>query len=283
MSSNASFSTTSSGSSGFLDSNNLVAKFGFILVVIFAFIVLLRLGISLITYLFKPDESPHLFDGMIDATQQKIYYQDASDNSSATVIYRSVNMADGIEFTWSVWILCTNYEYLFNKYKTVFYKGNSNPGANGLNFPNNAPGVYLAPNKNDLVVVMNTFNEIEEKVVIPDIPINIWFNVIIRVENTTMDVYINGTITRSLSLRGVPKQNYGNVYVASHGGFQGNISNLWYWNYALGTAEIQRIAKNGPNTRSVDASADPDVRYNYLSLRWFFQGTGTGYNPYNIE
>jgi spermidine/putrescine transport system permease protein len=36
-----------------------------------------------------------------------------------------------------------------------------------------------------------------------------------------------------------------------NGGFNGYISNLWYYNYALGTAAIQRIAANGPNTKMI--------------------------------
>lgn len=278
MSSNGSFSTTS-GNNNFADSNSLVSKFAFILLVLFAFVVLLKMGIAMLAYLFKPNGSPHLFDGMIDATQQKIYYQDPSNNGTTTTIYRSDNQTMGIEFTWSVWILVTNLEYRHNKYRSVFYKGNNKMTPTGLNYPNNAPGVYIAPDTNALVVMMNTFNDINEEVVIPDIPINIWFNVIIRCENTKLDVYINGTVTRSVQLHGVPKQNYGDVYVASNGGFQGNISNLWYWNYALGTAEIQRIANNGPNTTSLDKSGSQNNYWNYLSLRWYFAGAGDGYNP----
>jgi hypothetical protein len=54
---------------------------------------------------------------------------------------------------------------------------------------------------------MNTFNVINEEITIPDVPLNKWVNVIIRCQNTTLDVYINGTITRSVELTGVPKQN----------------------------------------------------------------------------
>jgi hypothetical protein len=281
MSNSGSFSTTgTSGSKDFSESNSLVSIFAFILLVLFAFVVLLRAGITMLIYLFKPNESPHLFDGMIDATQQKIYYQDPSNNGSATTIYRSVNQTDGIEFTWSVWVNITNLAYLHDKYRTIFYKGNSNTTPSGLNYPNNAPGLYIVPNTNALVIMMNTFNDISEEVVIPNIPVNIWFNVIIRCENTRLDVYINGTITRSVQLHGVPKQNYGDVYVASNGGFQGNISNLWYFNNALGTAEIQRIANNGPNTRSIDATVNGSYHWDYLSLRWYFAGAGNGYNPY---
>jgi hypothetical protein len=84
-------------------------------------------------------------------------------------------------------------------------------GDNGMIQPNNAPGLYIAPNTNALVIVMNTYNVINEETLIPDIPLNKWINVIIRCQNTTLDVYINGIISRSIHLLGVPKQNYGDV------------------------------------------------------------------------
>jgi hypothetical protein len=275
-----SFSTSNgnSGSTSFLESNSLVAKFAFLLLVIFAFVILLRVGISAVSYLLTPSSSPHLIDGMVDAKQMIVFPQDPSSNGAVT-IYRSVNANDGIEFTWSVWIFINGLQYLEGQYKHIFYKGNSNLEQNGRNFPNNAPGLYLAPNTNSLVVMMNTFNVINEEVIVPDIPINKWFNVIIRCKNTTLDVYANGTIVRSVNLIGVPKQNYGDVYVGMNGGFDGNISNLWYYDYALGTAEIQKIVNNGPNTTMIGNNGMNDKLTNYLSLRWFFYGAGDAYNP----
>ena len=278
-----SFSTTGKGTFGtreFLESNSLVAKFAFLLLVIFSFIILLRLGISVISYIFKPNESPHLIDGMVDASQMIIFPQDPSNNGSVT-IYRSVNANDGVEFTWSVWLFINNIYDSGNAgtFKHIFSKGNSDLQENGLIYPNNAPGLYLAPNTNALVLLMNTFNVINEEITIPDIPINKWVNVIIRCQNTTLDVYINGTISRSINLVGVPKQNYGDVYVAMNGGFNGYISNLWYYNYALGTAAIQQIASHGPKTKMIGSSGMSDNFFNYLSLRWFFYGAGDTYNP----
>ena len=215
---------------------------------------------------------------MVDAKQSIIFQQDPGDKGAVT-IFRSVNGPKGIEFTWSVWIYINNLQYSEGQYKNIFYKGNSNLGENGLNFPNNAPGLYIAPNSNNLVVMMNTFNEIKEEIMIPDIPMNKWVNVIIRCQNKTMDVFINGTITRSLELMGVPKQNYGNVYVGMNGGFDGYISNLWYYNYALGTLAIQNLVKGGPNTKMLGSNGMNIKDSNYLSLRWFFFGSGDAYNP----
>jgi hypothetical protein len=276
-----SFSTNkaSSGVGSFFESNSLVAKFAFIIVVIFGFIVLLKFGITIVAYFLSPSQSPHLINGMVDAKNAIIFPQDPSGNNDTVTIYRSVNENDGLEFTWSVWIFINNLQYLQGQYKHIFYKGNNNLAESGLNFPNNAPGLYLAPETNKLVIIMNTFDVINEEIFIPDIPLNKWLNVIIRCQNKTLDVYINGTITRSLQLSSVPKQNYGDVYVAMNGGFDGYISNLWYYNYALGTAAIQNLANRGPNTKMLGNNGMSMKDSNYLSLRWFFAGVNDTYNP----
>ena len=88
-----------------------------------------------------------------------------------------------------------------------------------------------------------------------------------------MDVYINGTITKSHHLHGVPRQNYGDVFVAPNGGFSGYISNLWYYNYALGITEISKLASKGPNTYMRSSGNLNITKTDYLSLRWFFYGS----------
>ena len=267
----------------FINSNSIIAQVAFLLLVFFVFIILLRLGISILGYFLSATGNPKLIDGMVDAKQLIVIPQDPSSEGSVT-ISRSTNANEGIEFTWSVWLFIDDLTYNTGRYRCVFYKGNDNiknpdADAQGLNFPNNAPGLYIAPNTNDIVIMMNTFNVINEEITINDVPINKWFNVIIRCENNTLDVYINGTITKSHHLHGVPKQNYGDVYVAPNGGFSGNISNLWYYNYALGVTEISKIASKGPNTSMIGNNNINMRNANYLSLRWFFYGAGDTFNP----
>lgn len=271
-------STNSSGLKEFVDSNSLVAKIAFLLLVLFGFVIALRLGISILAYFISPTGSPHLIDGMVDGKQMIIYPQDPS-SSGAKTITRSVNANDGIEFTWSTWVFIDNLQYNAGKYKHIFHKGNDQVASTGLNFPNNAPGLYIAPNTNAFVIIMNTYDNINEEITIPDIPLNKWVNIIMRCQNKTLDVYINGTITRSVQLNGVPKQNYGDVFVAMNGGFSGYVSNLWYYNYGLGTAAIQNIVQNGPNTKMVGSNAMNMKNPNYLSLRWYFYGTQDQFNP----
>lgn len=272
-----------SATQDFFNSNSLVAQIAFLLLVLFVFVILLRLGIMVLGYFLGSSGNGKLIDGMVDAKQLIVIPQDP-EASGAITLSRSVNANEGIEFTWSVWIYIDDLAYNSGSYRCVFYKGNDyykNPDIEeqGLNFPNNAPGLYLAPNKNSLVVMMNTFTVINEEIIVDDIPVNNWVNVIIRCQNNTIDVYINGSVVKSHNLNGVPKQNYGDVYVATNGGFSGYISNLYYYDYALGTTEISSIANNGPNTNMKGSSNLNMKNGDYLSLRWFFYGMGDGYNP----
>jgi hypothetical protein len=272
---NTSFAINNDNSS-FLETNNMFAKFAFLLVLLFVFILLFRVGMILVSWLFQTSSSPHLIDGIVDASLTKKIPQDPNDTNART-IYRSVNERQGIEFTWSVWIYIKEINYDRDKYSTIFYKGNNDIANTGLNFPNNAPGLYLEPKTNNLLVIMNTFKVINEEISIPDIPLNKWINIILRCQNTKLDVYVNGTITRSLKLSDVPKQNYGDVYVGSNGGFNGFISDLWYFDYSLGPGEISSLVRKGPNMKMSKDSEDLTVsKPDFLSLRWYFYGTNLG-------
>lgn len=263
-----------SGNEGFMNSTSLIARIVFLLLVIIVFVIILRFGIQFMTWFFSSMKSPILINGMVNAKQMIIIPQDPSIKDSKTIM-RSVNQDGGIEFTWSVWILIDDLQYGAGQYKHIFHKGNDSIATNGLNFPNNGPGLYIAPNTNELVVIMNTFNVINEEITVSDIPLNKWINVILRCKNTTFDVYINGVVTKSVKLLGVPKQNYGDVYVAMNNGFSGYISSLSYYNYAISTSEIREIMQTGPNIKMTTYSANPKNRSNldYLSLRWYFYGS----------
>ena len=278
---NSSSTGRGSGIKDFMNSNSLVAKFSFILLVIFIFIILLRLSIGLLSYFFSSvNNNPLLIDGMVDAKQLIVIPQDPNVNDSVT-IPRSVNGPSGIEFSWSIWIYINDLKYLSGQYRHIFHKGNDGINStSGLNFPNNAPGMYISPNSNELTIIMNTYDTINEEILIPGIPINKWVNVILRCKNTLLDVYINGTITKSVNLIGVPKQNYGDVYVAMNGGFDGYISDLHYFSYALGTNEISHLSKKGANIKMNSRNKSMTLKYpDYLSLRWYFYGSGDQFNP----
>ena len=132
------------GTKEFMESNSIVAKIAFLFLVLIIFILLLRLGISAISYFMRPTSDPTLIDGMSDCTQMHVIPQNPAI-PHAKPILRSINQEDGIEFTWSVWTYIKDLKPE-NLYKHVFHKGNDKINStNGLNFPNNAPGLYITP------------------------------------------------------------------------------------------------------------------------------------------
>jgi len=270
-----------SGFKDFMNSSSLIARVSFILLIIIIFIVILQLAISFFAWWFDPSKNPHLLDGMIQANNGMVIPQDPKMQKSTTIV-RSVNGPNGIEFTWSVWLFIDGTAIGSNDstvYKHVFNKGNINFGSDGISLINNAPGMYIYPNKNALYIIMNTYNAVKETVTVNDIPLNKWVNVIMRCRNTSLDVYVNGVITKSLKLSSVPKQNYGDVNIALNGGFNGYISNLWYYSYALGTAAIYDLVRAGPNTTMASGANVMNKESKYLSTRWFFSGAGDQFNP----
>jgi len=275
------------GSKEFLVSNSIIAKFAFLILILIVFMLLLSLGSAILSLIFSQGHNPILLDGMIDSTQLMIIPQDPS-KKGAKPILRSNNEREGLEFTWSVWVLIngTLYNNNASNYMHVFHKGNNNISSNstnkGMNYPLNGPGLYITPRQDDQVkgnvagfkIVMNTFNSIDQDIMIKNIPLNKWVNVIIRVtKQNQLDVYINGTLVKRLILDSVPRQNYGDVYLSLNGGFPGNTSDLRYFEKAIGTNKIQSIVDNGPKQKLV-AGASMNAGSNtekYISTRWYLQ------------
>ena len=280
------FSSTSAMDAGkeFLQSNSLIAKFGFIILVLFGFLFLFKIGMMIISSILAPTDSPYLVKGLITGTESVRIQQD-SRTSSAIVNY-SENQPTGLEFTYSVWILLNSTNTSANsKYAHIFNKGivdGSNITVSGVNNMSNAPGLYVKGNTDGTStfrVYMDTFSQsgsiqnIDEQRTTMDIsgvPYNKWVNVIIRVENRILDVYINGVLTQHKDLGYVPRQNFGDVYVCQNGGFSGKLSDLRYYAKGLNVFEINGIVGWGPNlSTSPSASGQSDTDASYLSHLWY--------------
>jgi len=261
--------STVSGTKEFLQSNSLVAKVAFLVLVVILFVILLRLGSTLITWIFSPSKNPKLVNGMKNAKHLKHIPANPTKKHSIPIL-RSNNQRDGIEFTWSVWLYIDDLEYNKGVMKHIFHKGDDKVISQNIDIASTAtcPALYLHQNKNALIIFMNTFGSMNEQVEIDDIPLNKWINVAIRIEGKIMDVYINGKISKRHIFDAVPMQNYGDTYVNANGGFSGMISDLWYHNRALNGVELLDIVNKGP---SLSAQDDIKIFPPYLSLKWYFQ------------
>ena len=131
-------------------------------------------------------------------------------------------------------------------------------------------------NRFEYVVTCNTMSEkqLMETVTVPNIPLNLWTYVVIRCMNHKLDVYINGRIKKRVILSGLPRQNYGDLYVCErngHGRMEGEISNLRYFNYALQARTIEYFTEKGPNLDPVQKpKSDQRGKPYYLTQRWHY-------------
>ena len=179
-----------------------------------------------------------------------------------------------MEFTYSIWIYVNDINPA-NKppYQNIFNKGNATYDASGIATVNNAPGLYLDNTKNQLIVVMSTVSNTNpmQMVEVPKIPLRKWFHVALRLKNTFLDVYINGTITTRMVLTDVPKQNYFDVQVCQNGGYNGSYADLRYHDHALSVFEINNIVVWGRNTNAAanGSSSDATGFPYYLSNLWY--------------
>lgn len=264
----------------FFESNSIIAKFAFLILVVIIFVVLLRLGTSILAWFFSPQPNPYIYTDMVEGNRFEKYSTNPQEDNSVPIL-RSENERGGLEFTWSIWLFVKGISN--DGLQHVFHKGNEDAGPNGV-FGISGPGLYLGPTETDnsLLVVMNTFDNAGESVVVPDFPMNKWMNIIIRVNRQLiLDVYMNGRLARRHQLSSVPMQNYDDIYTGMNGGFNGFSSCLRYFNHAIGTKQIQDIVSSGPCTklRTDDANGDVKSKPRYLSLRWFFTGQKDMYNP----
>lgn len=261
----------------FLNSNTIIAKFAFVILIILLFLFFFGLGINIIQYFINPASNPYLIKGMISGAEAQNIPQDPTQKKAVT-LQRSNNQKTGLEFTWSVWLYITDLTNSSDttkaptKYQHVFSKGDSAFGADGIATVNNSPGLYISPGNNALHIVMNTTgpNKASDAIVdISNIPLKKWVHVAIRMENTMMDVYVNGVIAERLVLSYVPNQNYSNVLICQNGGFSGNLSNLRYYDKALSVIQISNIVYWGPNTSASSGSSTTRGGFDYLSSTWY--------------
>lgn len=270
----------------FLNSNSIIAKFTFVILVVIGFLLLLNLGTKLIFYFLEPSKNPYIVKGLVYGNSNIFIPQDPTIQNNPIVL-RSNNMNSGLEFTWSVWIYVdkldtTYYNHVFNKGNSTFVSStgsNINDNIRGLATINNAPGVYLKKktsidNTISLYVFMDTFDQNatenpDTSLEVKNIPIKKWFHLVIRNQNKVMDVYINGIISGRRTFENVPKQNNDDIYIGNNSGFPGKLSNLTYYDHALSVFDINNIILKGPDlTESKYTKANYGF-YSYLSNLWY--------------
>jgi len=234
-------------------------------------------------YLFGPQYNPYIINGMVSSDVQTVISANPNIDESVP-IYRSINEAQGVEFSWNVWFVVQDVTGVSNTNggALIFSKGkntSSNITTDITNkYINVSPGVFLTPNsnQNDLLIVLDTFipnntssKNYYESITIPNIPMQKWVCCTIRVQGTYVDVYINGVLTKRTILINLPKQNYYDTYIGDTSGFKGYISSLRYYSKAISYDEIQSLFAAGPSLKMLNNSLMPPSS-DFLSMNWYY-------------
>lgn len=150
---------------------------------------------------------------------------------------------NGYDFSFSFWVKVTNWGYKYGTLKNIFTKGRNERYINE-NSPV-CPSIWFDKKINDMIFYIETSNGIQ-KFRLKDIPIGKWNNIVFVCNTKIIDLYINGLLSRTITLKAFPKINNGNLHVNSFDGYRGEIASIMYFPKALTLNEVNKQYKLGP-------------------------------------
>ena len=167
------------------------------------------------------------------------YPRDAKDSMKVsddkTPFYSEDN---GVAFTQSLWIYVNDWNYRYREEKIIFEKGEFH--------------LILANNNNNLVLKIPTSADTTpgnpvEQIVFENIPIQKWVHIAVVLDNSYVDLWINGKLYHSKHLRNyIPKLSNKQMEYTPTGGFSGYISRVYHFDHKLTELHIKRLFLQGP-------------------------------------
>jgi hypothetical protein len=226
-----------------------------------------------------------LLDATVNAENKPLVFEQNPLNPKNKLLPLSDNERTGAEFSYSfyMWVNPSSFKQ-YDGLLHIMHKGNPKP------YPLMSPGVFMKSNTNTMRVYMNSSKTWNNFVDIENIPVKKWVHIVILGRNNTVEVYVNGNISKKMNMDGgVFYQNFGNLYLfrsdpsapvtptsspsvgstpfQTHGTISGNLSSLIYFNYALSYTEIRDLTAVGPS-KKVESGNDTDAPP-YLEDSWW--------------
>lgn len=166
-------------------------------------------------------------------------------------------------FAYSIWFYINDWNYRYGESKVIFGRMGAkstlgNGSVDGINGLDPCPAVVLGAMENNLAVSIGCYPGANEEPTTPggntvlhtcqvqNIPIQKWVNLIVNVYGRTMDIYIDGKLTRTCLLPGVASiNNNANIYVTPNGGFDGWTSKFQYYPNPINPQQAWNIYTQG--------------------------------------
>jgi len=159
--------------------------------------------------------------------------------SALTVPASSLKGGSSTDYTFSVWLYINNWNYRLGEPKVILER-------TGID------SMVLGGNINNVTVSLATYSPAsstptKHSCTLENVPLQAWTNVLMTLNNRSLDLYMDGKLVRTCVLPGVPLAAPGrDLSVTPDGGFYGFISNLQYISRAINPREAWAIYKEGP-------------------------------------
>ena len=235
-----------------------------------------------------------IVDGYADSSQISYYTYNTvlPFATNSLPLNPSMNIKGGAQFTYSLWINVNGLTNNSQANMPIFLRGDAKQYTYSVtdtmtNITNTVtdyvavcPMLSFGTNALDFVVRFNTANNIQEQLYIPNLRdendlyrknllslySGKWFLITVVFEDNipindfenglSVKFYINEQLYQSATYSSMLRQNQGDLFLFPSGPVAGcMISNMSYFNYALGTTEIQANYFSGPSSHSTSLVA----------------------------
>lgn len=199
---------------------------------------------ALLYYILTPSASPDsvllipgLQSGMFGTTQ------------SGTSLLPSFNQPQGRVYSYTAWLIVKDFTQGYGTKRKIFSRGD-------------APGLYLDSTPNALSVAVKTYTT-TETILIPNVPAMKWIHFAMVVDQTSVDLYINGTLRQHHTLTQLPDLTEDSLTTGP--GWDGYLGRLTYYRRALSYAEITAMAAQDPPTLPEEQVG----KNGYFDITWY--------------
>lgn len=168
---------------------------------------------------------------------------------SATSLLPSFNQPQGRVYSYTGWLIFKDFTQGYGSKRKLFSRGD-------------APGLYLDSTSNSLSVSVKTYTT-TETILIPNIPAMKWIHFALVVDQTSVDIYINGTLRQHHTLAQLPDLTEDSLTTGP--GWNGYIGRLVYYRRALSYAEVAAKAAAEPPKLPEDQVG----KHGYFDITWY--------------
>lgn len=172
----------------------------------------------------------------------------------ASTLSTSNHAENASNFTYSVWVYIEDWNYRYGDEKIVLARMTADTSSNSFNtnFPGKdpCPAITLSKYENNLNIYQSVFSSTSENSVhtctVQNVPIQKWVNILVSVYGRTMDVYMDGKLTKTCMMGGTANiSTKEDLYITPLGGFAGWTSYCQYFANATDPTSAWNIYKKG--------------------------------------